>query len=118
MTALYDEMAVFATIADKGSFTATAAELGRSKAYVSQQMTRLEDTLGLQLLFRTTRKVSLTEAGQIYLEYCQQIVRSGLHANRAVAALKGDMSGLIKISVPTSFGELMVDEILSEFQDR
>ena len=61
----FEEMAIFARIAEQGSFTAAAKSLGRSKAYVSQQLTKLEERLGIQLLFRTTRKLSLTEAGKV-----------------------------------------------------
>ncbi len=117
MNAPFEEMAIFAIIADKGSFTAAAAEMGRSKAYVSQQITKLEEILGLQLLFRTTRKVSLTESGRVYLGYCQQILQSAEQAKQAVAALQGEMTGEIIITAPNSFGELMAGDVLTKFQD-
>ena len=114
----FEEMAIFARIAEKGSFTAAAKSLGRSKAFVSQQLTKLEELLGIQLLFRTTRQLSLTEAGKVYLEYCQDIIRSAAAAKQSIAALQGEMTGLISISATNSFGEIMVSDILSRFQEK
>jgi DNA-binding transcriptional LysR family regulator len=118
MSEPFNEMAIFASIAEKGSFTAAAKSLGRSKAFVSQQLTRLEETLGTQLLFRTTRKLSLTEAGKVYLDYCQDIVRSAAAARQSIAALQGEMQGSISISAPNSFGEIMVSDALFSFQEK
>jgi len=113
----FEEMAIFARIAEKGSFTAAAKSLGRSKSHVSQQLTRLEEVLGIQLLFRTTRKLALTEAGQVYLEYCQAIIKSAAAAKQSIAALQGEMTGLIRVSAPDSFGEIVVGNILNRFQE-
>ena len=112
----FNEMAVFARIAEKGSFTAAAKSLGRSKAFVSQQLSNLEQVLGTQLLFRSTRKLSLTEAGKVYLAYCQDIARSAAEAKRSIAALQGEMEGSIRISAPNSLGELVLSEVLLSFQ--
>jgi len=111
-------MAIFASIVEKGSFTASAKSLGRSKAFVSQQLTRLEEKLGTQLLFRTTRNLSLTEAGKVYLDYCQDIVRSASAARQSIAALQGEMEGSICISATNSFGEIMVSDVLFSFQEK
>ncbi|MCP4981306.1 MAG: LysR family transcriptional regulator [Gammaproteobacteria bacterium] len=114
----FNEMAIFASIAEKGSFTAAAKSLGRSKAFVSQQLTKLEEILGTQLLFRTTRKLSLTEAGKVYLDYCQDIVKSATAARQSIAALQGEMEGSICISATSSFGEIIVSDILFSFQEK
>ena len=113
----FDEMAIFAAIAEHGSFTGAAKSLGRSKAYVSQQITKLEETLDIQLLFRTTRKVSLTEAGKVYLSYCQDIVKTAEEAKQSIAALQGEMMGNINVSAPNSFGEIVLSECLLAFQE-
>jgi DNA-binding transcriptional LysR family regulator len=118
MSEPFNEMAIFASIAEKGSFTAAAKSLGRSKAYVSQQLTKLEDKLGTQLLFRTTRKLSLTEAGKVYLDYCQDIVKSATAARQSIAALQGEMEGSICISATNSFGEIIVSDVLFSFQEK
>ncbi len=114
----FNEMAIFASIVEKGSFTAAAKSMGRSKAFVSQQLTKLEEMLGTQLLFRTTRKLSLTEAGKIYLDYCQDIVKSATAAKQSIAALQGEMEGSICISATNSFGEIMVSDVLFSFQQK
>lgn len=114
----FNEMAIFASIAEKGSFTAAAKSLGRSKAFVSQQLSKLEELLGTQLLFRTTRNLSLTEAGRVYLDYCQDIVRSATAARQSIAALQGEMEGSICISATNSFGEIMVSDALISFQEK
>ncbi len=114
----FNEMAIFASIAERGSFTSAAKSLGRSKAFVSQQLTKLEEKLGTQLLFRTTRKLSLTEAGKVYLDYCQDIVRSAAAARQSIAALQGEMEGSICISATNSFGEIMVSDVLFSFQEK
>ena len=118
MSEPFNEMAIFARIAEKGSFTAAAQSLGRSKAYVSQQLSNLEKILGTQLLFRSTRKLSLTEAGKVYLNYCQDIARSAAEAKRSIAALQGEMQGSISISASKSFGELLISELLLSFQQK
>jgi DNA-binding transcriptional LysR family regulator len=118
MSEPFNEMAIFASIAEMGSFTAAAKSLGRSKAFVSQQLTKLEEMLGTQLLFRTTRKLSLTEAGKVYLDYCQDIVRSATAARQSIAALQGEMEGSICISATNSFGEIMVSDVLFSFQKK
>ncbi len=114
----FNEMAIFASIAERGSFTSAAKSLGRSKAFVSQQLTKLEEKLGTQLLFRTTRKLSLTEAGKVYLDYCQDIVKSAAAARQSIAALQGEMEGSICISATNSFGEIMVSDVLFSFQEK
>mgnify|MGYP000312484658 CR=1 FL=1 len=112
----FNEMAIFARIVEEGSFTAAAKSLGRSKAFVSQQLSQLETTLGTQLLFRSTRKLSLTEAGKMYLDYCQEITKAAEEAKRSIEALKGEMQGSLAVSATNSFGELIMSEVLLSFQ--
>lgn len=114
----FEEMAIFARISEHGSFTAAAQSMGRSKAYVSHQLTKLEEQLGIQLLFRTTRKLSLTEAGKVYLDHCQAIIESAATAQQSIAALQGEMTGLLRVSTPNSFGEIVISDVLLSFQDR
>lgn len=113
----FEEMAIFAKIAETGSFTAAAKSLGRSKSYVSHQLTKLEEHLNIQLLFRTTRNLSLTEAGSVYLKHCQELIRAADDAKQSIAALQGEMTGLIRVSATNSFGELYIDDILTAFQE-
>ncbi|WP_207061784.1 LysR family transcriptional regulator [Motiliproteus sp. SC1-56] len=116
MRDLIEEMTTFAVVARAGSFTAAAHQLQRSKAYVSLQVSRLESAIGLQLLFRTTRRLELTEAGRAYLDYCAQLLDTVDEAGRAVDALKGSMTGILRLSVPVSFGQVFLTEVITAFQ--
>ena len=116
MRHLVEEMTTFAMVAKTNSFTKAAQQLGKSKTYVSLQVSRLEEAIGLQLLFRTTRHLELTEAGRSYVDYCYQILNTIDEASQAVDVLKGSMRGVIKLTVPVSFGKVFLDDIISGFQ--
>lgn len=118
MRHLVEEMTTFAMVAEAHSFTQAAKQLGKSKTYVSLQVSRLEKAIGLQLLFRTTRHLELTEAGLSYLDYCKQILHTVDEASKAVDVLKGSMLGTIKLSVPVSLGRVFLDDVISAFQSR
>ncbi|MGD8430859.1 MAG: LysR family transcriptional regulator, partial [Ectothiorhodospiraceae bacterium] len=113
-----ERMLVFAAVVDAGSFTAAAQQLACSKAHVSQQISRLEEELGAQLLFRTTRRLELTEAGQTYLRYCRQLRDTANAAHQAVEALRGEMTGEIRMTVPVSFGDMVLRELVAPFLAR
>lgn len=110
-------MATFSKVVEEGSFTKAAQALNCSKAHVSQQVSRLEEGLGVQLLFRSTRKLSLTEAGETYLRFCQQIVETADEAGQALESLQGDVTGTIRISTPVSFGEVFLNDIVLAFAE-
>ena len=113
--AMYEEMATFAVVVEEGSFTKAAKRLKRSKAYVSQQLSRLEEALEVSLLFRTTRKLELTEAGRACIDHCQAIVKAGQDVQHSISAVRGEMSGTIRITVPVSFGEVFCRDIVFDF---
>lgn len=106
---------VFLAVADAMSFTAAAERLGCSKAQVSKQVAALERKLGVPLLFRTTRRLSLTEAGTIYLGYCRTLQETLGQAEQAVSMTHSQMRGPIRISAPTSFGEVFLAELMLAF---
>ncbi|BEV71107.1 LysR family transcriptional regulator [Paludibacterium sp. THUN1379] len=108
----------FLAVAQYGGFSAAAARLGQSKAYVSKQVSLLEQALGVLLLHRTTRRVTLTQAGQRYLSYCQQLRDTFDEAQRAVGDLQSDLSGLVRLSVPTSLGVVFVAELMRQFSQQ
>ncbi|WP_419904221.1 LysR family transcriptional regulator [Kiloniella sp.] len=110
-----EAMAVFATVVEEASFTKAASRLGCSKAHVSQLISRLELHIATQLLFRTTRRLDLTEAGKVYLEYCQDVVQISERAAKALVALNGTVSGTIRLSAPISFGEVFLGDITLGF---
>lgn len=106
---------VFVAVADNGSFAAAARKLGITKSAVSKRIGGLEAHLGAQLFHRSTRSISLTEAGEIYLAHAVQALGSAQEAEDAVAALQGDPVGHLKVSAPMSFGQLHVAPAIPEF---
>src|SRR6185503_14649084 len=95
-----NEMLVFARVVQAGSFTIAAAELGMPKSTVSRKVSELEERLSAQLLRRTTRKLSLTDAGRIYYDYCARIVGEIEDADRAVSSLQEKPRGLLRMTAP------------------
>jgi DNA-binding transcriptional LysR family regulator len=106
---------VFVAVAENGSFAAAARKLGITKSAVSKRIGGLESHLGAQLFHRSTRSISLTEAGEIYLAHAIQALGSAQEAEDAVAALQGDPVGHLKVSAPMSFGQLHVAPAIPEF---
>jgi DNA-binding transcriptional LysR family regulator len=109
---------VFAALAAEGSFTRAAAKLGCSKAHVSTQLSALEADFGVQLIHRTTRRISLTEAGQLYLEFAKQVQEALAEGERAVSATRSEVTGRLHITVPPSLGEIVLPELLLAFRER
>ena len=103
-------------VVNNGSFSAAARVMGVSKGHVSQQISRLEDRLGTRLLHRTTRKLSLTETGEIYYKQCLQVVEDLEAAERAATQLQEQVKGLLTISAPHLIGEALLVPALAEFQ--
>ena len=97
-----NEMLVFARVVQAGSFTTAAAELGMPKSTVSRKVSELEERLSAQLLRRTTRKLSLTDAGRIYYDYCARIVGEIEDADRAVSRLQEKPRGLLRVTAPVN----------------
>lgn len=105
----------FIGVAEAGSFSAAAKRLGISKSLVSRHISGLEAELGVLLLSRTTRRLSLTEAGQAYAERCQRILSDLEEADQAVGNLQAMPRGKLKITAPMSFGSLHLAPVLPRF---
>jgi DNA-binding transcriptional LysR family regulator len=97
-----NEMVVFARVVQAGSFTAAAAALGMPKSTVSRKVSELEERLRSRLLQRTTRKLSLTDVGRTYYEYCARIVGEIEDAERAVSRLHEAPRGLLRVTAPVN----------------
>jgi DNA-binding transcriptional LysR family regulator len=102
-------------VVEGGSFTAAAARLNVTRAAVSQGVKALEDRLGVQLLNRTTRRVSVTEEGRILHEKGRQILADYEEAAAMASRVSGEPRGVLKINAPMSFGTLHLSPALSEF---
>ena len=112
---LLDGVAVFVTVVNSGSFKLAAESLGHSTSFVSKEVSRLEKRLGSRLLNRTTRTISLTDAGKAYYERCQQIVIDAENASRSVSRLQDEPRGLLRVNAPVSFGTRHLLEHFSAF---
>jgi len=110
-----ERMAIFARVVEDKSFSAAARRLNLSKSLVSKQVTQLEKSVGARLLNRTTRALSLTEAGGAFYEHCARIVEELEEAKLAVGRLHSEPRGLLRISVPVAFGRLHIATVLPEF---
>jgi len=95
---------VFAAVAERGSFSQAAQTLGMSNSAVSKHVAALEERLGVRLLNRTTRRVSLTDVGQAYCSRARQVIADLAEADAAAASLHEDARGTLKLSAPVSFG--------------
>jgi DNA-binding transcriptional LysR family regulator len=113
-----ERMAIFARVAEAKSFSAAARKLGLSKSLVSKQVTQLEKSVGARLLNRTTRAMSLTEAGAVFYGHCARIVEELEEAKLAVNKLNSEPRGLLRITAPVAFGTLHVAPALPAFLAR
>ena len=109
---------VFVAVVENGGFSAAARTLGISKSAVSKRINQLEAHLGVRLLHRTTRKLSLTEAGERYFEHAAQALTAAGQAEDAVTELQGEPQGNLKISSPMSFGRLHVAPLIPKLLQR
>jgi DNA-binding transcriptional LysR family regulator len=110
-----ERMAIFARVIEAKSFSRAAEQLSISKSLVSKQISELEKSVGARLLNRTTRALSLTNAGALLYEHCVRIVDELEAAKFAVSRLHTEPRGLLRISSSVAFGRLHVAPALSPF---
>lgn len=113
-----DVLQVFVRIAETGSFSAAARDLGLSKSAASKKLAALEDRLGARLFNRTTRRLSLTEAGSDFLERAQRILAELEEAEQAAGRLTDEPRGVLRVNAPMSFGIRHVAPALADFMMR
>lgn len=111
-------MQAFVAVVESGGFTAAAERLPISRAGVSKHISTLETRLGVRLLNRTTRQISLTEAGQAYYERCVQILEDIADSECVVTGLTSEPHGSLRINAPMSFGRQHLAPLLSRFRVR
>ncbi|UGQ45405.1 LysR family transcriptional regulator [Massilia endophytica] len=108
-------MEIFVEVARLRSFSGAARKLGMTRAMVSKHVLQLEDRLGARLLHRSTREVSLTDAGQAYLEPCSAAVLQAQEAARVVTHAGAELAGPLRIQAPSSFGSEWLADSLARF---
>ena len=111
----FDGIAAFVATAEAGSISAASRRLGLAKSVVSESLAELERSLGNRLIQRTTRKLSLTEGGQMFLPRAQRILREAEEASAELAARSGTLAGPLRLSAPVSFGILHLGPALNTF---
>lgn len=109
---------MFCKAAELQGFTAAAQALGVTAAAVSRSVGRLEERLGAKLFTRTTRLMRLTEEGRAYFEQCRQALAQIENAERAINGSQAEPSGLLRISMPTTYGHYRVLPVLPQFMAR
>ena len=109
-------MQLFARVVETGSYTAAAEQLEISRALASKLVQALEDQLGVRLLHRTTRRLSLTEAGQNYYQRVAEILAQLAEAEAEAAELQLEPRGRLRVSAPMSFSILHLGAALADFQ--
>lgn len=107
-----NDLKFFAEIAERGSFTQAAEALGVQTSRLSRRVSALEKELGVRLLNRTTRRISLTEAGKHFLEHCQAIVAHSQAAYEEVEKTRSKPQGVVRISCPIGMLEVGMSQIL------
>ena len=112
-----DAMSLFVRVAELGSFSAAANQLGVARSVVTRQIAALEEHLGIKLMVRSTRRLSLTSAGNAYLEKCRVILELVEEAEAGVMEERLTPSGSLRVSLPLSFGLRRLVPLLLEFSE-
>ena len=113
-----DGMALFVRIVEEGSLTAAGRALGLPKATVSRRLVQLETSVGTLLVARSTRALSVTDAGRRFFERVQPIVHEAEAAQSEIMSANTEPSGILRITAPVIFGEVVVAPGLVQFLQR
>jgi DNA-binding transcriptional LysR family regulator len=109
------ELGFFATLVKAGSLTAAARELDVTPPAISKRLAQLEARLGVRLLHRTTRRISLTHEGQVYMEHAGRILGDIEQMERDVSSARKAPKGLLRVNAPLGFGRTYISPLISEF---
>ncbi|HHF3077351.1 TPA: LysR substrate-binding domain-containing protein [Vibrio diabolicus] len=113
-----DDYIIFYHLIEQGSFSAAARHMSLTKSVVSKRIAKLEQELGVQLLYRTTRTLTLTEAGRAFCTHAKAVYQAVATAEESIVGLGKNLSGNIKVSVPTISGELILPQVINEFNQK
>jgi len=112
---LLNDMALFVEVVKARGFRHAADVVSLPNSTVSRRVSNLEKAIGLRLLHRTTRKIELTEAGQIYFERCKRIVDEAKLAHEQLGELLAQPSGVLRVSLPVDFANIYLAPHIAEF---
>ncbi|UOA31949.1 HTH-type transcriptional regulator DmlR [Sulfitobacter sp. DSM 110093] len=114
----WEGVSEFVAVAEAQSFTGAANSLGISTAQVSRQVGALEARLDTRLFYRTTRKVTITDTGQVYYNHCRQVLDGLAEAERAITDLHQSPKGRLNLTAPVTFGENRIAPLVNDFVQR
>lgn len=110
-----NELQFFVHVSQTQSFTGAAKRLGVPKSSVSRTIQRLEKRLGVRLVERTTRRVALTEVGELYLNRCRRVMEEAEQADLAVGALQAKPRGTLRVGAPVAFARAIMGPSMGDF---
>lgn len=113
-----NDMLYFAEVVDRGSFAEAGRSLGLPKSKLSRRVAQLESRLGVRLLQRTTRKLSLTDAGERFHRHCVAVREEAEAAAEAVAQVRGEPHGTIRVTCPVTLAQATIGHLIPEFLER
>lgn len=111
----WDRIEAFTEVVRLGTFSAAARHLNVSASHISRLVVKLEQQLGTQLLYRTTRKIRLTDAGRLYYEHCKHLFEGFREAESAINDLQSSPRGVLKITAGYTFGERYIAPLINAF---
>ena len=115
---LLNDMALFVEVVKARGFRHAAEAVGMPNSTLSRRISALEKAIGLRLLHRTTRKIELTEAGQVYFERCKRIVDEAKLAHEQLGEMLAQPSGVLRASLPVDFANIYLAPLIAEFAHR
>lgn len=113
-----NDMLYFAEVAERGGFAAAGRALGIPKSRLSRRVAELEARLGVRLLQRTTRTLSLTGVGEAYLRHCQAMRESAQAAEDAVASVQAEPRGTVRVTCPVTLAQTVLADLMPLFLER
>jgi DNA-binding transcriptional LysR family regulator len=111
-------MFLFAKVVEHGSYSAAARALGLQTSKLSRRVSDLERSLGVRLLQRTTRRVTVTEVGQTYYQHCAALEAEALAAQEAIDRTRSEPQGIVRMSCPISLMKLPVGPVIAKFLEK
>src|ERR1700722_4213643 len=113
-----NDLMYFSQVVEHGGFSAAERVLGISKSRLSRRLSELEAALGVRLLQRSTRKLALTEAGEMFYQRCQAMMQEARGAVHAVSQMSASPRGNVRVSVPVTMSQMVLSYILPDFLAR
>ena len=115
---LLNDMAVFVEVVKARSFRRAAEAIGMPNSTLSRRISGLEKAIGLRLLHRTTRRIELTEAGQLYFDRCKRIVEEARLAHEQLGEMLAQPSGVLRVSLPVDYASIYLAPLIAQFARR